>query len=160
MPSKRQAGDPDYFRRDVLGSELPNRLTFMGWDAFLVAYRGGAEAELDLEVVEQLLARHGVGGAGDRQRLHRDASDPDDLWTEITVDPGYVGFERPTTGTVWNLMYDLMVACGAGLGDASENVVVPSDEVRSQLPPEDGFNSVFVARSVDDLIDAPWPEQL
>ncbi|MEC4612870.1 hypothetical protein ACFWXB_13930 [Tsukamurella tyrosinosolvens] len=130
----------------------------MSWEVFVIGFRDGDEVNIDLDLAEWVLARHGVEAPGARQRIHRDPSDPE-LWTEFTVQPEYIGFERPAEGAVWNLIFDLMLTCGAGLTDPMENVVVPSEQVRGHLPAQESFNSVFVATSVDELLAAPWPEE-
>ncbi|GAA4387792.1 hypothetical protein GCM10023147_12700 [Tsukamurella soli] len=100
--------------------------------------------------MDRLLRQYNVEGEGSR-RLHREPGDPD-AWTDITVEPSYIAFDRPGIGEVWELIYALMVECGAALYDPTENYVVPSEAVKLSLPQGYPYNSVLVAHSASELL--------
>lgn len=130
----------------------PYRVT-VAWEVMVLRYRDGAEAQLDMEVVARILDRYGVIGDGADEFLHADPADPDVLWTRMFVAaPWVIHFDRPTVGSVWNLIFDLMQECGAVLSDPMSLMVLPSEEMRTALPPNATFRAVRVASSVEELL--------
>ena len=105
-----------------------------------------------MDVVARILDRHGDGAD---EFLHTDPADPDVLWTRIFVAaPWVIHFDRPSVGSVWNLIFDLMHECGAVPTDPMSLIMLPSEEMRTALPPDARFRAERVATSVPELLDS------
>ena len=124
----------------------------VSWEVALLRFRDGVEVELDTDLVAQIFERHGVVDVDAPEYLYRDPADPESLWTTIYLHAQAVMFYRPTVGSVWNLIFGLMQECGAVLHDPSGLMVLPSEEMRTSLPPDATFRAVRVASTVEELL--------
>lgn len=124
----------------------------VAWEVMVLRYRDGVYTEFDMDVVAQIFERHGVVDVDAPEYLYRDPADPESLWTTIYLHAQAVMFDRPTVGSVWNLIFDLMQECGAVLTDPMSLMVLPSEEMRAALPSDATFRAVRVASSVDELL--------
>ncbi|BDD83487.1 hypothetical protein TPB0596_32500 [Tsukamurella pulmonis] len=90
---------------------MPQRGTYVvrvSWEVALLRFRDGVGVEFDPDLVVQIFERHGVVDVDAPEYLYRDPADPESLWTTIYRHTQAVMFYRPTVGSVWNLIFDLM----------------------------------------------------